>query len=78
MFRFPILCAFEDAALKQKIPELLKKDETTEAELNEMLELVYKNPEVRKTMKYMHLSAKAATENLQYAKESQNIFTQLI
>ena len=58
----PILYAFKDVALKQKILEFLEKDEITEAKLDEILELVYKDPEVRKLGKYMHLSVKETIE----------------
>ena len=74
----PILCAFQDAALKQKIIGLLEKDEITEAKLDEMIEQVYRAPEVRKLGKYMRLSVKEATENMHYPKESQNALIQLL
>jgi len=74
----PILCAFQDAALKQKILGFLEKGEIKEAELNEMLEQVYRAPEVRKIGEYMHFSVKEATENMQYIKESQNALIQLL
>ena len=74
----PILCAFQDVALKQKILELLKKEEITEVQLDEMIEQVYNAPEVRKLGKYMHMSVIEATGNLHYTKEGQNALIQLL
>ena len=74
----PILCAFQDTSLKQKILEFLGKDDKAEAKLNEMIELVYNAPEVRKLGEYMHLSVKEAIENLHYVKESQDDLIKLL
>ena len=74
----PILCAFQDASLKQKILGLLKKDEITKAKLDEMLEQIYGAPEVRKLGEYMHALVKETTENMHYAKESQEDLVRLL
>lgn len=74
----PILCAFRDTSLKQKILEFLGKDDKAEAKLNEIIELVYNAPEVQKLGEYMHSSVKEAVENLHHVTESQDDLIKLL
>ena len=75
---FPILCAFQDADLKRKIIGLLETDVITDSNLDEMIEQVYEVPQVREIGKYLRLSVKEATENMQYKNEFQTSLVKLL
>lgn len=74
----PILYAFQNVALKQKILGLLEKEELTETKLNDILELVYEQPEVRKLGKYMQTSVKKTINTLNYRGRPQEELVQLL
>jgi hypothetical protein len=74
----PFLYAFQDVALKQKIFWLLEEEEITEAKLDEILESVYEQPEVRKLGKYMQVSVKETIDTLHYQKQPQKELVQLL
>jgi len=74
----PILYAFQDAHLKKKILEFLERNEITEAKLNEIIELIYDAPEVRKLGKYMRQSVEETTRNLYYQKKTESALIQLL
>lgn len=74
----PILYAFRDAALKKKILEFIECSEMTEAKLNELIELIYDAPDVRKLREYIHQAVEETTRNLHYPKKIQDALTQLL
>lgn len=74
----PMLYAFKDAALKQRILEFIKREEITEEKLNEIIELVYSFPEVSKLLQRMQQFVEETTENLRYFNRGQNEFAILL
>jgi geranylgeranyl pyrophosphate synthase len=74
----PMLYAFKDATLKQKILQFLNSGEITEAKLDEILEQIYGSPEVRKLGEYMQLSAKETIKNLNNVKISRDALVALL
>jgi geranylgeranyl pyrophosphate synthase len=74
----PVLYAFQDTALKQKIIELLKQETIPENELEKMCELIYDSPGVRELSKYMQSLFKETIDNLQKVKGNQEDFMTLL
>jgi geranylgeranyl diphosphate synthase type I len=74
----PILCAFKNVILKEKILEFLRGSQRAEAKLDEILELVYQDSEVRKIGEYMHLLVQNTIKSLNYSKEPQGALLALL
>lgn len=74
----PILYAFQDAALKKKILKFINENEKTQAELDEIMELVYDAPKVRKLVEKMQLSVMEAAKSLQKIKQDTELLISLL
>jgi geranylgeranyl pyrophosphate synthase len=74
----PILYAFQDVALKEKILQILGKDELSAPELNEMLEIVVNSSKVRKLGKDMSNEVKAASQRLSQIPKNKDILAKLL
>lgn len=74
----PILYAFQDVALKEKILQILGKGELSESELDEMLEIVVNASKVRKLGEDMSNEVKAASRRLSQIPKNKDILAKLL